>query len=114
MESQLSIHALPLKYLRWSETTLSAISLGGFNESGLITFNLEDASNNVVFTDTKSANGNSAVTSDSDTPAEDGSYHWVVSFAGDSNNNPVSDFTSSSEQVVITEVTPTLTTSAAC
>jgi uncharacterized repeat protein (TIGR01451 family) len=83
---------------------------GGFNETGLITFQLEDANNTIVFEDTKLANGTSAVTSDSYTPAEDGTYHWVVSFAGDSNNNPISDFTSAQEQVVITEVTPTLTT----
>src|SRR5262249_27014028 len=70
-----------------------------------------DASNTIVFTSIKPANGNSAVTSDSFTPAEDGTYHWVVSFAGDANNNPISDNGSSSnEQVVITEVTPTLTT----
>ena len=41
---------------------------GGFNESGDITFKLEDASNNVVFTSIKAANGNSPVTSDSFTP----------------------------------------------
>jgi uncharacterized repeat protein (TIGR01451 family) len=85
---------------------------GGFNESGNITFQLEDAGNHVLFTSTKPANGNSAVMSDSFTPAEDGTYHWVVSFAGDASNNPISDNGSSSEQVVITEVTPTLTTSA--
>ena len=94
--------------------TDTATLTGGFNESGDITFNLEDASNNVVFTSIKAANGNSPVTSDSYTPAEDGIYHWVVSYAGDSyNNGPITDDGSSStEQVIITEVTPTLTTSA--
>jgi uncharacterized repeat protein (TIGR01451 family) len=64
---------------------------GGFNETGVITFNLEDANNNVLFTSVKAASGNSAVTSDSFTPVEDGTYHWVVSYAGDANNNPISD-----------------------
>jgi hypothetical protein len=92
----------------------TATLAGGYNETGNITFQLEDASNSVLFTSIQSASGNNPVTSGSYTPAEDGTYHWVVSYAGDGNNNgPVSDpGTSLAEQVTITEVTPTLATSA--
>jgi uncharacterized repeat protein (TIGR01451 family) len=85
---------------------------GGYNETGNLTFKLEDAGNKVLFTSIKPASGNGTVTSDSYPLAEDGVYLWVVNFAGDANNNPVADFTSAQEQVIITEVAPALTTSA--
>ena len=51
----------------------------------------------MVFTSVKAANGNNPVTSDSYTPAEDGLYHWVVTYAGDGfNNGPITDDGSSS------------------
>ncbi|HEV2969671.1 MAG TPA: hypothetical protein VGY55_06750, partial [Pirellulales bacterium] len=65
---------------------------GGYNETGNIVFTLYDSSNTAVFSSTKPAVGNGAVTSGSFAPTTAGTYHWSATYVGDGNNNgPVSD-----------------------
>jgi uncharacterized repeat protein (TIGR01451 family) len=69
----------------------TATLAGGYNETGGILFTLYDSTNTAVFTSTKPAAGNSAVTSASFAPTSAGTYHWSAVYAGDSNNNGTND-----------------------
>ncbi len=88
-------------------TTLS----GADNPTGTITFTLY-APNGTTVVDTEfdTVNGNGTYnTPNGFVPAAAGTYQWVVSYSGDSNNNPVSDPEGSGPELV-SPVTPTLTT----
>ncbi len=66
---------------------------GSFAPTGSITFNVFNnptCSGAPVFTSTPvTVNGNGAYTSSSFTPLAPGTYYWIASYTGDSNNNPV-------------------------
>ncbi len=75
-------------------------------ETGNVVFTLYDSSNAAVFSSTKSAAGNGAVTSGSFAPTSAGAYHWSATYVGDGNNNgPVSD-NGSNESVTMSWANP--------
>ena len=80
--------------------------------TGNLVFKLEDATNNVVYTQTDTVNGygtyHAAVPTSTVLGA--GTYHWVANYGGDSNNISTGDFTSATEVVTITKASPTLST----
>ncbi|MGH9265025.1 MAG: hypothetical protein ACRD1D_10080, partial [Acidimicrobiales bacterium] len=66
----------------------------GFNPTGTITFQLfgpddEDCSGPPIFTSVKPVNGNGNVVSDPFILPAPGIYHFVATYSGDANNNPV-------------------------
>ncbi|MCA1683937.1 MAG: hypothetical protein LC708_02255, partial [Actinobacteria bacterium] len=65
---------------------------GGFNPTGTITFQLfnnETCTGPAIFTSTKPVTGNGNVVSDSFILPAPGIYHFVATYSGDANNNPV-------------------------
>ena len=90
--------------------TDTATLSGGSSPTGTIVFKLENASNNVVDTETATVNGNGNYTVTSATIPGPGTYHWVANYGGDSNNISTGDFTSDSEKVTITKASPTIST----
>ena len=88
---------------------------GGFNPSGTVTFTLYgptdgDCSKTAIFTSTKTLDGNGQATSDSYTTTKIGTYHWVVTYSGDANNNPVATVCGDpSQTVTVTQAAPSLT-----
>jgi hypothetical protein len=94
----------------------SATLSGGFNPTGTITFSLTNPSNTVVYTDVVTVAGNgtySTATMGNNPggylPTAAGTYQWVASYSGDSNNNPVSTKTGD-EPEVVSPASPTITT----
>ena len=73
------------------ESIALQVTVGGFHPAGTITFTLHSHSNctGPLFADTETLSGGSA-TSASCTPTVDGLDHWVATYNGDANNNPVS------------------------
>src|SRR5205807_1559947 len=90
----------------------------GTNPSGTITFNLygpDDATcgGAVIFSSTVPVSGNGDYSSASFTANQAGTYRWVASYSGDSNNNSAATACNdANESVVVTKKTPTLTTTA--
>src|SRR3989442_6599317 len=90
----------------------------GTNPTGTISFQLfgpDDASCGVVvFTSTKTVNGNGDYTSDPFTALLAGTYHWRASYSGDLNNNSAGPTACAdpAEAVVGTKAAPALTTTA--
>ncbi len=87
---------------------------GGSDPSGTVTFNLYDTndstcSNTPVFTDVEVPLINGSSTSAGYTTLMAGTYHWIATYNGDSNNNPVTD-NCSNEAVTIDKASPTLST----
>ena len=79
---------------------------GGYQPTGTVTFTLygpddNDCSNGPVFTSTKTLDSNGQATSDDFTPTEAGTYHWVVTYSGDPNNNLVTTDCGDPEQTVV-------------
>jgi uncharacterized repeat protein (TIGR01451 family) len=73
----------------------SAVLSGGYNPTGTITFNLygpddDTCAGNPAFSTTVAVNGNGAYGPVEFTPALAGVYHWIASYSGDANNDPVS------------------------
>jgi len=80
---------------------------GGYNPTGSVTFELFDVtdancSGNPVFTDADVAISGLTATSDNFTTISEGTYRWIATYNGDSNNEPVSSGCQD-EQVVITK-----------
>ncbi|PZR72476.1 MAG: hypothetical protein DLM73_13260 [Chthoniobacterales bacterium] len=74
-----------------SSTSDTATLSGGQNPTGSITFRLfgpndNSCSNAPIFTSVQGVNGNGTYTSGSFTPSAVGTYLWVASYSGDSNN----------------------------
>ena len=97
----------------------TATLAGGFNPTGTITYTLygpNDATCALpaIFTTTKPVSGNGSYTSASFPPVAVGTYRWIASYGGDSNNNPVSgNCNDANESVVVSPATPGIATSAA-
>jgi hypothetical protein len=93
--------------------------LSGFAPTGTITFNLYGPNDStctgpIASTSTVTVNGNGDYPSASFTPTLAGTYRWIVSYSGDSNNDapaPTS-CTDTAEAVVVGQVQPTLTSAA--
>lgn len=94
----------------------TATIAGGAAPGGSITFRLYDAScsGTPVFTSSPVAvSGNGSYDSPSFTPTAAGTYGWTASYSGDADNNPASSACDlDDEQVVVSKVSPTLTTTA--
>jgi hypothetical protein len=97
----------------------SATLAGGVNPTGTITFKLfgpNDAtcSGPVTATSSKTVSGNSAYPSDSFTTQAAGTYRWVASYGGDSNNAPASTACGDATESVTVTAPPPPTPSAVC
>jgi len=91
---------------------------GGLNPTGTITFNLygptpTDCTGTPVASVTTTVNGDGDYTSPTTTPTVAGSYVWVASYTGDTNNVPLQNgCAEATETVTVAPATPTLTTTA--
>jgi PKD repeat protein len=97
--------------------TDTATLSGGFNPTGTISFRLyvndsTCAPANLVFTSSAiTVSGNAAYTSNAFTPSDIGTYYWVTSYSGDTNNNPFTGACAASgETLSVTKGGPGLTT----
>jgi hypothetical protein len=78
-----------------AKLTASATLDSGFNETGTLTFSLHAPSGAIVDTETDSVNGDGTYqTPHGYLPTLRGTYQWVVSYSGDSNNSGASGGTS--------------------
>jgi hypothetical protein len=91
--------------------------LGGSSPAGSITFKLygpyagpttECSGDFQTLTPASTVTGDGVYQSPNVTPTVAGTYEWIASYSGDTNNNPIS--TSCGEPVVITKATPGLVT----
>ena len=90
----------------------SATFSGGFNHTGTITFDLQNASNVEVpgytqQTDTVTAGNNTYSATNETVSLAVGTYHWHVVYSGDANNN---GFTLDNETLAVSPASPTFTT----
>ena len=96
----------------------TATLANGGTPSGTITFKLfgpDDATcgSTAVFTSTKNVTGNGSYTSDSFTSTTAGTYRWVATYSGDTNNNSIAGACNdANESVVVSKKSPTITTTA--
>jgi hypothetical protein len=92
----------------------SAVLSGGFFEQGTITFTLSGPGGfSYTQTDRVSGDGtyNAAVTLPI-TEAVAGTYHWSVSYSGDSNNSGTTDQGGPAEEITVSQASPSLVTTA--
>ena len=87
----------------------------GYHPTGTLTFTLYDPNGLLVDTETAtvSGNGHYATPTGYTLPTGGtltGAYQWDVSYAGDSNNRPVSDIDDTAAQVAVSAVVATTTT----
>ncbi len=88
---------------------------GGYNPTGTITFAVYYANasctSTPLFTSLVVVNGNGNYVSASFTPASAGTYYWVASYSGDTNNNPfTAPCGASGETLTVQKANPTVTT----
>jgi len=84
---------------------------GGYNPTGTVTFQLYDnstATGSPLFTDTEPLSNGSATSAGYETTAT-GTYYWVATYNGDTNNNTAASGTSD-EPVTVTKATPSVST----
>jgi len=92
--------------------TDSAVLSGGYHETGTITFTLTAPGGGIVDTETVPVSGDGTYTTPTGAvPTETGTYFWVASYSGDSNNNCATSGVHD-EPVVVTPYSPTITTQA--
>src|SRR5262249_61958487 len=100
--------------------TDSATPSVGLHPARPISFTLLSPANVAVYTDTVTVNGNGTYDTSTGTnpggflPTVTGTFHWVASYSGDSNNNRVSSNHGDEPEVLIpatpaTSTTPTRT-----
>ena len=92
----------------------SATLVGGYNETGTITFTLYAPNGMIVNTETATVTGNGTYATPTGytlptTGAVTGTYQWVASYSGDSNNNAVTS-TEGTEPVSVNGASPTVST----
>lgn len=98
-----------------SQITDTAHLGGGVNPTGTITFtafNNAQCSGTPVFTDTETVNGNGDYTTDpAFTPTAVGTYYWIASYSGDSNNTgSTTSCGDANESTRINKIQPAITT----
>ncbi len=96
----------------------SATLAAGFNPTGSITFNLygpgDTSCTTSLFSSSATVSGNGPYASGTFTPATTGTYEWVASYGGDSNNaGAAASCGASGESVLVTNAATSLTTAAA-
>ena len=95
--------------------TDSATLSGGYHPAGTITFILYDGGT-PVHTETATVHGNNTYSTPTgytlplDQTTVTGTYQWDASYTGDSNNTGISDVNDPAEEVVVSEASPSLTT----
>jgi Prealbumin-like fold domain len=88
-----------------TKMTDSATLAGGYADSGSLVFSLVNSSNTTVYTDTVTVTGNGTFSTSSGNnaggylPTAAGTYQWVVTYGGDSNNNGVTSPAGSEPEV---------------
>ncbi len=96
----------------------SAVLTGGFSPTGSITFDVygpgDSSCGTVVFTSSTTVVGNGTYASATFTPAAAGTYVFEASYSGDAANNAIGPTACSNpgEATSVTEVTPTIVTTA--
>src|ERR1700676_2133752 len=96
----------------------SATLGGGVNPTGTITFTLFGPNNATctgapIFTSTVPVAGNGSYVSSSFVPTTAGTYRWIANYSGDANNTATANAcNAANENVVVPQVTTTLTTNA--
>ena len=96
----------------------TAILSGGFGPTGTITFSLYGPDNDsctgpAIFTTTKAVTGNGSYVSANFTTTAAGTYRWIASYGGDSNNAPVAGgCNDANENVDVSKKSPTVVTQA--
>jgi hypothetical protein len=96
-----------------SSASDTATLASGYNPTGSITFTIYSNSACSVLVDTLgpvSVSGNGNYGSGSFTPSAAGTYYWIASYSGDSNNNPESTTCGAETLVVGTIASPTIST----
>ena len=89
-----------------AKMTASATLSNSVNAGGSITFVLTGPSNTVVDTESAPVSGNSVYSTPTGfTPSVAGTYHWVASYSGDSNNAPAGPTAPASETATGTGLT---------
>jgi Ca2+-binding RTX toxin-like protein len=86
--------------------TASATLTGGYSPSGSITFTLTGPSN-TTYTETDPVNSNRTASTSGYLPTAAGSYQWVATYSGDSNNSNAS--TPNSAAVTVSQASPGIT-----
>ena len=95
-----------------SSLTDTADLTGGNNPTGTITFTLTSPSNTVVDTESVAVSGNGNYTTPiGSVPTQVGTYYWLASYSGDTNNVAVNSG-ATSEPVIISQASPAITTQA--
>jgi hypothetical protein len=96
--------------------TDTAALAGSYNATGAIEFTLygpgatADCTATPVFDEAVTVSGDGTYPSPSFAPAQAGTYYWVASYSGDTNNNPATT-NCGDEPVVITKASPAIATS---
>ena len=95
----------------------SATLAGGFTPGGTITFNVfgpgDSSCATSLSSSTATANGNGTYTSGTFTPSSPGTYLWVASYGGDSDNNgATASCGATGESVVVAKATTSISTQA--
>jgi hypothetical protein len=94
----------------------TAVLSGGYHPTGAITFTLfYNGSTTPVDTETVTVSGNGTYATPTGyslpgTGTVTGTYQWDASYSGDTNNASVSDNSAAAEQVTVTPVSPSLST----
>jgi uncharacterized repeat protein (TIGR01451 family) len=115
LSSQVSASTITVGNSMSDSVTIS----GGYNPTGLITFQIWGP-NNPTCTGTAfnqqgiNPNGNGTYNSISFTPTQPGTYIWTTKYGGDGNNNavPITSCTDPNETVQIVKASPTISTQA--
>ena len=115
----LTTNASPASAAVGSAIKDTATLTGGDNPTGTITWSLYGPNDNActgtpLTTSAVTVTGDGPYTSPPLTPSTAGTYHWVATYSGDTNNNGVGPVgcTDPNETVTIGQVGPSLTTSA--
>jgi hypothetical protein len=90
-----------------NKLTDSATLMGGYFPTGTITFTLNNPSNTPVYTDVVTVSGNGTYTTAQGNnpggflPTVAGTYQWVVTYSGDTNNNSANSPSGSEPETVV-------------
>jgi hypothetical protein len=87
--------------------TSDTATINGASPTGTITFSLYGPANLIcsgapIFTSSKAVNGSGTYTSDPFVPSVPGSYEWVLTYSGDTNNNPAGTICADTTNAVVT------------